>query len=256
MSATSGFVELARAEATGFVRTWRLKVLLVAAVFVAVSSPILAKYTPQILSSALGSSGADLALPDPTVVDAWTQWVKNASSLLIVVLVVPAAAALAGERSEGIAQQVVAGPTGRAVFVVAKAVVHALVVLVTSLVSALLTWLVASAVFGVAPLQDALVPALIWAVGALVVVTMTLAVSAASTASVLPAAVGIAVALLGAVPAMWEPLSRWTPFGLATLPGQIVTDHSAFTWAPVVSGLVSAVAFVAVAVVAFDRQEL
>ncbi len=59
----NGAVVFARKEAREIVSTWRIWVLPAIVVFFAITSPLLARYTPEIVGSLAGSQLGHLALP-------------------------------------------------------------------------------------------------------------------------------------------------------------------------------------------------
>lgn len=255
------FTELVRIELTGVRRTWRGPVLLGAALVTGVGSPVVARLMPELLAGTLGEVAAG-AVPPPVVADAWAQWIKNASSLLLVALVVVAASAIAGERGSGVAPAELAGqgPRGRSVYVLAKAVAVGLsaalaVVLLSALTCAAVTAALFEGVTGPEAGRGAAAAAL-WGLGALVTLGLTLLVSACSRATVLPAAVGVVLSLLGPTAAVWEPLARWSPLGLAPMASSLASSWDALVWGPVWTGGAALVLLVAGTVVALRRAEL
>ena len=255
------FTELVRIELTGVRRTWRGPVLLGAALVTGVGSPVVARLMPELLAGTLGEVAAG-AVPPPVVADAWAQWIKNASSLLLVALVVVAASAIAGERGSGVAPAELAGqgPRGRSVYVLAKAVAVGLsaalaVVLLSALTCAAVTAALFEGVTGPEAGRGAAAAAL-WGLGALVTLGLTLLVSACSRATVLPAAVGVVLSLLGPTAAVWEPLARWSPLGLAPMASSLASSWDALSWGPVWTGGAAVVLLVAGAVLLLRRAEL
>ena len=283
MSAITGrgagaVLETMRVELRGTLRTWRGPVLAAAAVLTGVGSPLLAHVMPEMLASTLGEAAAG-AIAEPTVGDAWSQWVKNASSLLLIVLVVIAAASIAGERSEGITAAELAGrgARGRGLHVVGKALWLLALTTVVTVFSALACLATTAVLFGGsatwgaggAGAADGALAAGLWALGALTILGITLLVSAASRSTVLPAAVGIVLSLLGPTLALWQPVADWTPLGLGEVASDVATaaagatgpaaaadalDH--LTAAPLLAGIAVPVALAAGAVVALRRAEL
>ena len=244
-------------EVVGLRRTWRGPTLLVAVLLTAVGSPLAARFMPEILASSLASAGGNLVLPEPTVADAWAQWVKNASSLLLVVLVIIVAASLAGERASGVAAAALAGGRSRTSFVVAKALAHLVVAAAATIGGTLVCAVTIGALYDgeLAPARGLAATAL-WLLWALDVLALTLLVSAASRATVLPAAVGVAASLLAPTAALWEPLARWTPLGLNAMASEATAHPGTLHVAPIATGLVLAVGLVAAACLTWRRVEL
>ncbi|MDD0857661.1 hypothetical protein NHF46_07770 [Arthrobacter alpinus] len=78
----------ARKEALEITRTWRIYVLPSIMLLFAVTGPVLAKYTPELLGAVAGSQFASLQLPEPTVFDSYGQWIKNLSQIVIFALII------------------------------------------------------------------------------------------------------------------------------------------------------------------------
>ncbi|WP_366180324.1 hypothetical protein ABXS69_08940 [Actinomyces timonensis] len=280
MSAITGrgpgaVLETMRVELRGTPRTWRGPVLAGAAALTGVGSPIIAHVMPEVLASTLGEAAAG-AIAEPTVGDAWAQWVKNASSLLLIVLVLIAAASVAGERSEGITAAELAGrgARGRGVHVTAKALWLLALTVVATAVSALCCLATTTALFGRSATWGAdgagaahgALAAGLWGLGALTTLGITLLVSSCSRSTVLPAAVGIILSLLGPTLALWRPVADWTPLGLGAVASDVASaaasagaaGRAAGTIAatPLVMGAAVPVALAAGAAWALRRAEL
>lgn len=284
----STMTETMRTEMRGTLRTWRGPVLAGAAAVTGIGSPLLAHLMPELMASTLGKEAAAL-IPDPTVGDAWTHWVKNASSLMLIVLVVIAAASVAGERGEGIAQAELAGRgrRGRSLYVVAKALWLLVLTIAATAASACLCLVTTAGVFGAGAAWNdgdgaahGASAALLWALGALTTLAVTLLVSACSRSTVLPAAVGVVASLLGPTLTMWQAVADRTPLGLSALAsaaasgaaeagaaasaaGSAAQASATFTslgqalgQAPAVTGMAVPVVLVVCAVAALRRAEL
>ena len=72
----------------------------------------------------------------------------------------------------------------------------------------------------------------------------------------LPAAVGVVLSLLGPTAAVWEPLARWSPLGLAPMASSLASSWDALSWGPVWTGGAAVVLLVAGAVLLLRRAEL
>lgn len=74
---------LLRVEIARWVRTRRLIVVLVAAVFVGVSAPLSVYFLPEILAASAGADALVLDLPEPGVVELLAAYFSSASQLLL-----------------------------------------------------------------------------------------------------------------------------------------------------------------------------
>jgi ABC-2 type transport system permease protein len=115
------FITVFRKEMLEQWRTYRF--LIVVAVFAAfgLASPLLAKFTPEMLKSIPGVPAAILsAIPAPTVTDAITQYVKNMSQFGILLALLMTAGVVVQEKERGTAAFFLTRPVSRETFLLAK----------------------------------------------------------------------------------------------------------------------------------------
>lgn len=251
---------LLRLRGQEIVRTWRLWVLPTVLIFLAVSGPVLAMFTNELLGAALGSDQATpISLPQPTALDANAQWTKNLTQLVVFVVVVMAAGAINSEVRSGVAALTMAKPPTRAAYVLSHAAALIGFIAVTTLFGAAVSALVTRIVFGSAALGAILAATAVWLVLAALLVAASLLASAAIDGVAGAAGAGIGsfflLTLLSAVPALADD----TPAGLVRLPSILAAqtpaaDHT--LWWPVLTGLLLTAALLVAAVVVFRRREL
>jgi ABC-2 type transport system permease protein len=102
-------------------RTWKMLVLLVVFLVTGMISPLLARYTPQILKSIpnLPAGLADI-IPEPTVTDSVTQYLKNTEQFGILLVILLTMGVMAQEKERGTAAMLVTKPVSRSAVVLAK----------------------------------------------------------------------------------------------------------------------------------------
>ena len=100
-------------------RTNKILILAILFLFVAISSPVLAKLTPLILKS-VNVPGLTIQLPDPTFMDSMDQYIKNISQLGIFVLVFLVAGAIAEEKTSKTLEMILTKPISRVNFILSK----------------------------------------------------------------------------------------------------------------------------------------
>lgn len=253
-----GFAVFVRKEAVEIVRTWRIWVLPGMLLFFALTGPVLAKFTPQIVGAVGGDQLAGLmkALPTPTYFDAYGQWAKNLTQIGLIAVIIIYGALVSGENKSGTAVLVLTKPVSRSAFVIAKAVVHAVFLAVTVAVGTLATWGVTRLVFGKAPGAPLWSSAMAWlAFGVLFIALMTL-LSSLIDSQAGAAGVGLGLFVVLSVAGSWKPLARYSPAGLVGQPALLAAGkESAILW-PVVTSLALAVLLVAAAVMVFRTKEL
>ncbi len=109
-----------RKEWIELTRTSRLVILLVVLGFFGLSSPLLAKYTPELMKMIPGAEAIASIIPAPTVVDAVGQYVKNISQFAILLALLLSMGLVSQEKERGTAALLLAKPLPRASFLAAK----------------------------------------------------------------------------------------------------------------------------------------
>ncbi|MCA9934019.1 MAG: YhfC family intramembrane metalloprotease [Ardenticatenaceae bacterium] len=102
---------------------WRTRrVLVVLAVFTifGLGSPLLAKFTPQMLTMIEGAEQFADLIPEPTRVDAMTQYIKNITQFGFIIAVLLGMGAVAGEKDKGQAALILSKPLPRWAFLLSK----------------------------------------------------------------------------------------------------------------------------------------
>jgi ABC-2 type transport system permease protein len=222
-----GYAVLLHKEITEQWRTGRLPV--VAAIFLlfGLASPVLAKYTPDIVK--LAASSIVIHAPTPTIKDAVAQLIKNLNQFGVLAAILLAMGSVAGEKESGTAAFVLVKPVSRFAFLAAKfsglAVTMAAAVLTCGLAAYLYTELL------FAPLT-----VLGFGAACLVILLGLLEIAAVSS---LPN------------------VGHFTPFGLNELASDLALQQTATGWGwPVVANAGFVVVTLAASWFVFRRQEI
>lgn len=252
----TGFAQFLRKEALEIVRTWRIWVLPGVLLFFALTGPVLAKLTPELLKTlGTGDAGVVIIIPKPTYLDAYAQWVKNLGQIGVFLLLGVSAGIVAGERASGTAVLVLTKPVSRTGFIVAKYVVQAAMLVAVTLASTLVTWGVTALVFDQAPPGRLFAASALWlAFGLLLLALMVLWSSAFSTLAALGAGIGSFV-LLGIL-SLWGPALRYTPAGLVSAPGAMLAGRSPDVFWPLVATALAIPFVIWVAARVFGRRDI
>jgi len=252
----NGFTVFARKEAREVLRTWRIRVLPGILLFFALTGPVLARFTPEIVGALAASQLGGLKLPAPTYLDAYIQWIKNLSQIALFALIIIYGSIVSAETKSGTAVLVLTKPVSRTAFVIAKAAVHSVFLAVLVVVGTLLTWGLTAAVFGKAPGSALWFSALVWLVfGVLFIALMTL-LSVLIDSAAGAAGAGLGAYALVSIAAIWKPLGSYSPAALATQPASLAAGKDAAVLWPVLTSLLLAVALVALAAQVFRRKDL
>lgn len=252
----TGATEFALKEVREILRTWRIWVLPGIVFFFAVTGPVLARFTPELLGALVGNQLGGLKLPPPTFADSYAQWIKNLSQIVVIAVVIVYGNLVSGEIRSGTAALVLTKPVSRTSFIVSKAVVQSAFVVTVVALGGLLTWVLTFLIFGTAP------AAALWRATGEFLVLAVLFVGLMTLLSVLigssagAAGVGLAAYVLVSVAAIWTPLTDHSPAGLATQPAALAAGKDVAALWPIVTGLALTCVFVALAGTAFRSKDI
>lgn len=251
------FITVFRKEMLEQWRTYRF--LIVAAVIVAfgLASPLLAKFTPEMLKAVPGVP-PELAsiIPTPTVADAVAQYVKNMSQFGILLALLMAMGMVVGEKERGTAAFFLTRPVSRETFILAKFAALAVIFILSLAIAALGCWYYTYVLFE--PLKWGPFLALNGLMLVVFLVYMALALLASALARTNGTAVGLAflalilVAGLGAIPRLAEYLpGKLFGWGTELMLG---TPEPAWPALGISAGII--VAALLAAILIFRRQEV
>ena len=252
----SGFAAFAGKEAKEILRTWRIWVLPGILLLFALTGPVLAKLTPQLLGAVGGDQLKGLVLPTPTYHDAYAQWIKNLSGTALFVLIIVYGSIISAECKSGTAVLVLTKPVSRTAFIIAKAVVHSAFLAALVVAGTLVTWGITAAIFAQAPGSALWSSSLVWLVfGVLSIALMTLlSVLIGSAAGA--AGAGLGAYALVSIAAIWKPLGTYSPAALTKVPSSLLAGKDVAVLWPVLTSLLLAAVLFALAALTFRRSEL
>jgi len=120
-----------RKEWLELIRSYRLLVVAIVLVFFGLTSPLLAKFTPEIITLIPGGTEISKLIPAPTVWDAIAQYVKNMGQFGIILALLLTMGAVAQEKDKGTAAMILVKPLPRGAFLAAKFLAQATMFAVT-----------------------------------------------------------------------------------------------------------------------------
>lgn len=251
----NGYATVLRKELHEGIRTWRIWVLLGAFTLFGLVDPVITKNMPAILGSVMGDQ-FPIELPETTYLDAWAQWAGDLAQLLTIVVIVVAAASVAGEVSAGTLVMPLTKPVGRVALILAKFTAVTLLTLVSATAGTALTNGVTAVLFdGVdpVPLWSAVG---VWLVLTVLLIAVTLIGSCLVTNTMAAFAIGFGGYIVLNLAGMWQPARAYSPAGLNdAVAGLAAGGDPSLAW-PVVTALVVTVAAIALGAWSFNRREL
>jgi ABC-2 type transport system permease protein len=237
-------------------RTFRLPVVATVFLLVGLSSPLLARFTPEILKAVAGDQ-IPIVLPPPTAADAVDQLAKNLGQFGGLIAVLLAMGAVATEKERGTAAMILSKPVGRAGFLVAKLLAIGLTLGVSTVIASAGAWFYTLVLFEPLPVAGVAAAAGLQWLTLMAWATITFLGSTLTRSSLAAAGLGVVAFIFVGILGVLPNVGRFLPTGLgpparALALGQAGPD----VLGPVVAtvGLIGAV--IVVAWLAFRRQEL
>jgi ABC-2 type transport system permease protein len=252
----AGLGALLRKELLEQWRTMRLPIVAVVFLLVGLSSPLLARFTPEILKAVAGDQ-IPIQLPTPTAADSVVQLQKNLGQFGGLIAVLLAMGAVAVEKERGTAAMLLSKPAGRGAFLLAKLVAIGTNLAVAVAIAAAGAWFYTLVLFEPLPIGGFAAGAVLQWLILLAWVAITFLGSTLTRSRLAAAGLGIVafivVGIAGAIP----PLAHVAPTGLGPPPfepalGRPVDD----LLTPLVATVVLIAAAGVAAWLAFRRQEL
>jgi ABC-2 type transport system permease protein len=238
-------------------RSYRLLIVGVVLLLFGLASPLLAKYTPEILRLALPEGEEILQLiPPPTVADAVSQYLKNITQFGLLLAVLMAMGSVAQEKDKGTAGLMLVKPIPRGVFLMAKFIALGLTFAAGIFLAGVAAYYYTLLLFEPLSLPVWLAVNGLLLVFILVYVALTLLCSTLTGSQVVSGglALGFVVVLsgLGAVPRLGDHL----PGRLNTWAGSLVVAKGDPAWSALGVSLGLIATALLVAWLVLERQEL
>jgi ABC-2 type transport system permease protein len=252
----NGFGVLLRKELLEQWRTWRLLVVGIIFAIFGIGSPVLARYTPELIKSLAGDQYTGL-IPTPTIADAIIQFQKNLGQTGILAAILLAMGSVAVEKERGTAAMLLTKPLSRGAFLGAKLAAIATTLLVSTLVAGVGAYAYTALLFSAPPLAGYAVMCVLLFLSLVAYGSLTFLGSTLTRSSMAAAGIGIgAMVVLIAISAL-PGIGPWTPGHLANPGMALALGEPANDLLP---PLITTVALIAAAYgaawLSFRRQEL
>jgi len=252
----AGLGPLLRKELLEQWRTLRLPVIATVFLLVGLSSPLLARFTPEILK-AVGGDQFTIILPTPTAADAIDQLAKNVGQFGGLIAVLLAMGAVAAEKERGTAALLLTKPVSRAAFLGAKLFAIGLTLAVSVAIATAGAWFYILVLFEALPPAGVAAGAVLQWLMLMAWAAITFVGSTLTRSSLAAAGLGIVAFIVVGILGVLPTIGQYLPTGLsgparALALGVPGPDAIGPTIATLV--LIGAAGFIAW--LAFRRQEL
>lgn len=250
---------LTRKELLESWRTLRLPIVVGLFVVVGLSSPLLAKFLPEIIEAAAGDQFGAIPIPTPVKADATDQLWKNLAQFGAFAAIILAMGTVAGELDRGTAAFVLSKTATRSAFLTAKVIAIGTVLGVATAIAAALGWIYTALLFEPPAVVGWMAFAAMAWLGLCAWAALTFLGSAVTGSAAAAAGIGFVALLVFSLGSAIPNVSRFVPGGLAgpavaLAAGAPVAVHDVL--APVASTVVLIAVALGLAAWSFRGREL
>ena len=251
----SGFAVLLKKEIRENWRTGRLPVVAVIFLLFGLASPVIARYTPEIVRLAAGPIA--IPLPTPTTRDAVAQLIKNLNQVGVLTAVLLAMGSVASEKESGTAGFVLTKPVSRLAFLAAKFCGLGLTMAVAVAVCGLAAYAYTDILFAPLPAPGYVLACLAMLLILLEIAAITFLGSVLMRTSIPAAGIGVAAVVIAGILASVPRVGDFTPFGLNQMARDLALGQVRMEWQWQVGANLGVLALaLGASWVVFRRQEL
>lgn len=257
-----GLSILLRKELLESWRTYRLPVVAGLFALVGLSSPLLARFLPEIITAAAGDQLGSIEIPTPTAADAVDQVLKNLAQFGALAAIILAMGSVATEIERGTTAFILARPVSRGAFLAAKAIAIGLVLAVSVALAVVLGWTYTAILFEPPDVSGWVAMGFLAWLGLAAWASITFLASVVTGSTGAAAGLGFVALLVLSIVAAVPALARWTPAGLTTPASALATGEATTTslgadlWLPIIATIALIGLALAGSLLAFRRREL
>lgn len=193
-------------------RTLRLPIVVLIFFAFGLASPVVAKYTPELLSHAGGN--IQITVPTPTIGDAVDQFIKNLGQVGPFAAILLAMGAVARERERGTAALVLTKPVSRQAFLGSRFIALLVTLGVAVVAGGLADYAYTSALFSTMTAPGFLACCALVVIGTMVFAAVTFLASTVIGSTLPAAGVGLGIYILVAIASIVPRLNHILPAGL------------------------------------------
>jgi len=244
-----------RKEWLELVRSRRLLIVAVVLIFFGLTSPLAAKYIPEIITLTLGADLSKL-IPTPTVLDAISQYVKNMGQFGIILALLLTMGVIAQEKDKGTAAMMLVKPLPRGAFLGAKFLGLAVMFAISLAIAGIGCYYYTLLLFEAMDIVHWLVLNLLLFVYVLVPVAITLLCSTITKSLAASGGIALGVIAIGGLLGTITKLGKYLPGELITWGTRLMKGDTSTSWIAFGVSLVLIVVPLVAAWLIFNRQEL
>ncbi|MHB8842014.1 MAG: ABC transporter permease [Candidatus Aquicultor sp.] len=240
------------------VRSKKLLILAIIFLFLAMVSPISAKLLPQLVKNLTSQGGITIKIPEPTFNDAITQFVKNASQLVIFLLIFVVAGAVADEKVRKTLEMVLVKPVSRQSFILSKFLAYFSTVTVFYLVGVVVFYLYTVLLFTSFGFVNFFIVAVLTLAYLLLILSITIAASTLVKSTAVAGVIGLFSSFVfGSILSAFSRIADYSPgYVLSRYPDLLQKGWDSAFLSPTIVTVVLVAVSIILAVVVFRGQEI
>jgi ABC-2 type transport system permease protein len=244
-----------RKEWLELIRSHRLLIVAVVLIFFGLTSPLAAKFIPEIITLTLG---ADLSkiIPTPTVLDAIAQYTKNMGQFGIILALLLTMGAISQEKDKGTAAMMLVKPLPRGAFLGAKFLGLAVMFAISLVIAGIGCYYYTMLLFEAMDIVHWLVLNLFLFMYVLVPVAITLFCSTVTKSQVASAGIALGMIAIGGLLGTITRLGKYLPGELITWGTRLMKGDTTASWTALGISVGLIVIPLLAAWLIFNRQEL
>lgn len=238
---------------------WRTNRLLIAVVVLAVfgmTSPLMAKFMPQLFTMFPGAEEFAGLIPQPTIMDAITQYAKNISQFGILLALLLSMGSVAIEKDKGTAAMMLVKPLPRNVFITSKFTALSITLLVSLVISGIGSYYYTLLLFEAPSAINWLLMNLLMWVNLLFYVAVMVMFSTLMRSQVAAVGLGVGVLILFGIIGISPTLAKFIPDALSGWGASLVAGIPGSYWPALWISLGLTALCLLIAWLSLRRQEL
>jgi ABC-2 type transport system permease protein len=246
-----------RKEWMDALRSYRLLIVVVVLVLFGLTSPLVAKVLPDVLTSAL-PQGAEISqiIPPPTVWDAVGQYLKNMSQFGVILAVLITMGAVAQEKEKGTAAMMLVKPLPRGSFIGAKFLALGAIFAISVLIAGIGAYYYTMLLFEALNILHWLVLNVFLFIYIMVIVAVTLFCSTITRSQGAAAGMAVGIIAAGLIVGIIRNLGKYLPGELNSWGMRLMHGDTSASWSALGISLGFIALFLVAAWLIFRRQEL
>jgi ABC-2 type transport system permease protein len=257
-AALAGLGPMTRKELLEAWRTYRLAVISGLFIVLGITSPLTAKYLPEIITT-FAPPGFVVTLPPPTVSDVIDQFLKNLVQFGALAAILVTMGSVAVEKERGTAAFVLEKPVSRLAFLAAKVIAIGSLFAIAIGLGALSAWIYTAMLFEMPPILPWIGMAAVLWLSTMVYVAITFLGSVLTRSSLAAAGIAFGALIVLSLASVVPALSTWLPAGLTAVAKAVALGSGGAGLEPartIVVALGIVVVALGASLLSFRRQEL